>query len=307
MWSWHVMICTCNLLLVPNLEHQGLKVISPYHCVLTMRYSLLAAFVALLLRSFLARRVPFPTLWPYVPCTFLVPAPPLYVAARSWRRARAGGAGCGGTLWRSSPYPWCGPAFQSKGWCLWCYLPPVFLNMATKVLNGISFSTYPCYNMVACPEVQYSRYNCLLSGLGFVVALQMVRRLRPFGHIWAGCPCSSSWGCNTISFDHLSSKSWWLMLMHKILVISHARKMSKVQWPTFDLRWNSIEALFGWTVERAEDHGLDPKVPRGKNLQFGKLTKLWSVFVSCSLAYIWLLCNELHFECHCRPMLSHPN
>ena len=104
-------ICTChNLaiffnLLLPDLEHQGLKLVHPYHCVLTMRYSLLAAFVALLLRSFLARRVPFPTLWLYVPCIVLVPALPFYLVARFWRRVRAGGAGCRGTLCRSSPYP----------------------------------------------------------------------------------------------------------------------------------------------------------------------------------------------------------
>jgi hypothetical protein len=43
-------------------------------------------------------------------------------------------------------------------------------------------------------QVEYSRYNNMLTALGFLVALQMVRRLRVNGHIWAGCPCSSSSG-----------------------------------------------------------------------------------------------------------------
>lgn len=42
-----------------------------------------------------------------------------------------------------------------------------------------------------CIEVTYSRHMDLMTAMGWLSALQAVRRLRPQGLLWAGCPCST--------------------------------------------------------------------------------------------------------------------
>ncbi len=80
------------------------------------------------------------------------------------------------------------------------------------------------------PEVTYSRYNDILTALGFLVSLQMARRLAKYGHFFAGCPCSSSWSqlrkqnkghwnfqkhpflgvhCSRVFENRASPKGWW--------------------------------------------------------------------------------------------------
>lgn len=102
------------------------------------------------------------------------------------------------TLWRfaRAVIAWRTPWSNSK----FCLFPSMPFGLKFNIKELCTFwaehaCTYshigPLVYLTAWAKVSYSRHHDILAGIGFVLAIQALRRVVEYGTVWLGVPCSS--------------------------------------------------------------------------------------------------------------------